>query len=225
MSTAKKLVTGALLLGTLGCNNPKQQNANDNAQTEVPARHFKHAALDMLSHHHFRLMEQDGTDVSLPALEQWMGSNYSTVSFMFNGCSTTCPRVTHELVDLSKRDPRVKHLVISVNPINDKNGLKAFLEANGLTEANTRVLFPIGPQEEYMQKMSNGMEVAAQIQQQMGLLTSGSNYAMHNPVVTVYTPQGTKLMESDIRTLDEAGALSQQIAGAIRNDQGQARGR
>lgn len=128
------------------------------APPPIPERKIEHATrtdmIDALRASRAQFIDADGKPVNLNALQATLSGNPSTISFMFSACGDVCPITGTVLQTLSQTKPRMKHVIVSVDPLGDFNNRKLanLMEAQGLKvsgpQANTIILFQ-HPMEEH----------------------------------------------------------------------------
>ncbi len=79
----------------------------------------KHEGLEAFQKEGIHLLDNRGEEVNIRSFASHLGDGYSTLSFMYAGCGTTCPGTAFELTELSKKYPNMKHIIISLTPASD----------------------------------------------------------------------------------------------------------
>lgn len=200
--------TGALALGTLaGCGNPQRTQSEATQQPtaskteQLATQSSGHEALKNFKENGWKFVDKDGQEVTLATVEQWVGKNNSTVSFMLAACGQNiCPLITSNLEKLKQVDPTVRNIVISTDSRQDFQAgmLQNIIKAHHL-EDNTYVLFPIGKETtsaDYIgTRLDKGAAEVAKIQQKLGFMTDIRDASSHDPSITLYDKTGKKFKE------------------------------
>jgi cytochrome oxidase Cu insertion factor (SCO1/SenC/PrrC family) len=119
----------------------------------------KKNAIEVLNQYNLKVF--DGKDEQVKnikssgkSLKEILGGNDFTVYFGYHSCETVCDSARLYLGGISKKNPNIKHLVISVNPSTDKTkeDYKGFLEEmsyQGANRKNTILLYPSNREEAF----------------------------------------------------------------------------
>lgn len=163
-------------------------------------------------------LDHEGNPVDLEALQKGpLRGHYTTLSFMFSSCGTTCGPMAQSLKEITRRNPDVKHLVISVDPFGDRRNDAMFkqLEAGGLTlsgpNANTIILYPSARKD--MSGLLDGLRLTNPLQHSLGLIT-GSNPQEHSSGERLYDYSG-KQIDEQLPALLEIDKLPGKFEAAI----------
>lgn len=142
-----------------------------------------------------RYVDSNGKPVNVDALVQSLKGQPSTLSFMFAACGDVCPTVGLALNMLSEHAPRLKHVVISVDPAGDfaNSTLKDKLEAQGLKTGiggNTMILYPTADGTTSDIALLNGQPMAQRVQNKLNLIINPNGPEGHSGAVTLFGADG-----------------------------------
>ena len=132
MQPLKKIIASTALAGSLltGCADPKTPaNSYVDAVEQTASNTGHHDGLKAFEEQHIPLVDGNGDAVDINSFSKRFGKNYSTMSFMFSGCASTCPQTAHELSQLALKYPNMKHIVISLFPSGDQKKYNTELTA------------------------------------------------------------------------------------------------
>lgn len=195
------------------------------APPPIPERKIEHATrtdmIDALRASRAQFIDADGKPVNLNALQATLSGNPSTISFMFSACGDVCPITGTVLQTLSQTKPRMKHVIVSVDPLGDFNNRKLanLMEAQGLKvsgpQANTIILFPTSDGRTSPDSLVGGFGKALDVQHTLELWTNGRDVSGHSGVVTLFSASGAQLVQATNNR--EAEPMIQQLSNALNN--------
>ena len=190
----RRFLTGLLVLPFAGCDSSGRSTEPQQATTRTLA--------DLGKTEGARFLDNHGNEVKIEALAQSLQGKPSTLSFMFAACSDICPTTALALTKLSKEEPSLKHVVVSVNPFGDyfAGTLKLQLAAQGLTTGvggNTIVLYPTKSQEKPPYCFTKKEDVALDIQKKFGLTVNSGRPSGHSGAVTLFGRNGNLIAQAD----------------------------
>lgn len=217
------IIGGAIALG-VGCGNPQEKKhapTHDHPQPIATISAIPHDGLQKLKKQDVLFVDADGKKVDLSALQRAVRGRFSTLSFMFAGCGTTCPTVKIGLGAFSEDHPYVTNFIIAANPEGDYNQHleSEILHEQGLTKENTKVLFPVRKlgTHAFNHTFMTAEEVA-QLEKSVSLdaPTNGKeSYLLHNSLINVYSQDGKYMdfvsPESDGVSARDGKAIGEQL--------------
>lgn len=177
--------------------------------------------IDALRASRAQFIDADGNPVNLNALQATLSGNPSTISFMFSACGDVCPVTGTVLQTLSQTKPRMKHVIVSVDPLSDFNNRKLanLMEAQGLKvsgpQANTIILYPTSEGNASPRSLVGGAGKALDVQHTLELWTNGRDVSGHSGVVTLFSASGAQLVQATNNR--EAEPMIQQLSNALSN--------
>jgi cytochrome oxidase Cu insertion factor (SCO1/SenC/PrrC family) len=140
--------------------------------------------------------------VNLSGLKAKLSGSPSTMSFMFAACGDVCPTTASVLHSVSKARPDLRHVIVSLSPIDDFTGkkLESIVNAQGLktsgAHANTIILYPTSDGSTTPRALMEGNKAGFDVQHKLELWTQGRDVSGHSGVITLFDANGKQLVQA-----------------------------